>query len=104
LEKWPTYRLDIRINPQVLAVDRDAREVAARSWNACCVEQSVGQVLADLGFVLFVVIKGQAVEPRDGILLDVLVELHLERRALFVKRSDESFLADRDRIDRDAVD
>jgi hypothetical protein len=75
----------VRVNTEVLAVDGYAGKVAARSLNAGRIEQPVSQELAHQRHVLLVVVEREDVDAFHGALIDVFVELHLERREFVIE-------------------
>ena len=97
-------RLDIGINAEWFAVHAYERKVAVRRRQSRCAKKLVADELMDSRAVLIVVVQRERVHAGEHLLLFVLIDLNLERRAVVVERADEPFLANGHLADVGAVD
>ena len=87
------HALNMRIDPQVFAVDGDLGQGAPGRGRAGGVEQGVAHELAHLAVVLLVVVERQQGQPLDGAFLVDVVQLDLDRGSRTALRANEPLLA-----------
>ena len=97
------HALNMRINSQVFAVDRDFGQGATGRGRAGGIEQFIAHELAHLGVVLVVVVKSQNGHPLDAGFFVGVIQLDLERGPGSTLRADKALLAEAHVGERHAI-
>ena len=98
-----THSLHVGIDPEMFAVDRDARERASRRGRTGGVEKCVPHKLFHDGGVLMIVVEREICQAVDAALFVDMIQFDLERRTRGALRTDEAFLAKANLWERDPI-